>query len=200
MAAVRFTTPVATPGGPDSVFWGLSGPNTNTNVRFVGPQPVKSDVARFGIDGQTAASVVPIQIARYQILVDAQGVPNLWRSGRGGLDQAGALTLVGDPAGGWQLVARGIEDLQVRYRQAGGVFGGPTCCGSPLPVAIGVFTSLVEEVEVTLWARTLAPNLQGQTQPAGVVAAVRGSLTTVTAARAALQTLTQEPTAPLHYR
>ena len=55
-------------------------------------------------------------MARYAIALDPAGVPNLWRSGRGGLDVAGALTLPGDPAGNWQLLARGIEDLQVRYR------------------------------------------------------------------------------------
>jgi type II secretory pathway pseudopilin PulG len=188
LAAVRFTAPV----GNDSVFWGLTGPNTGTSVSFPAGQPVKSDVAfKGGIDGQTAASVVPIQIARYQILADAQGVPNLWRSGRGGLDPAGALTLVGDATGGWQLIARGIEDLQVRYRMDGAAPLGSqaaACCGSPVPVVFGTPGTVVKEVEVTLWARTMAPNLQGQTARGGVDA-IHGSLVTISTPRAALMTL-----------
>jgi hypothetical protein len=139
---------------------------------------------------------MPMQIARYAIALDAAQVPSLWRSGRGGLDAAGALTPPGDPTGDWQLIARGIEDLQVRYRHANDpAFGAANCCGVPLNVVPGNFATIVREVEVTLWARTFAPSLQGQTTGPNnnVVAAIRGSLVTVTTPRAALQALLGVP-------
>src|SRR5262245_4819683 len=180
-------------GGNDTAFWGLSGPNAANQVLF-GNQPSKSDIALKGFPtGITAGvtKVVPIQLARYAIAPDAAGVPSLWRSGRGGLNDAAARTPPGDATGQWQLIARGIEDLQVRYRtNSKGPFpADPAQYGSPEVAAPGNFDNIVQEVEVTLWARTVAPNLQGQTTQAGVNA-IHGSLRTVTSPRAALMALT----------
>ena len=186
LAAVALTLPVLN----DSVVWGMSGPNGNNNVNFTGGQPAKSGVALNHLSGM-ATKVLPIQLARYAILTDADGVPNLWRSGRGGLNDAGAPTPVGDPDGQWQLIARGIEDLQGRYGMLGtGPLGACAAggCGSPDRVVFNDASTVVKEVEVTLWARTLAPNLQGLTTKAGVDA-IHGSLVTVTTPRTALMTL-----------
>lgn len=179
--------------GTDTVFWGKWGGNLNpgdVTVLFPpGVQPAKSDIQRIGGGFPAGPSrVMAVQLARYAIQLDpANQVPSLWRSGQGGLDQAGARTAVGDPNGGWQLIARGVEDLQVRYRRAGGAFAP-----SPMVATNPDFTTLTDAVEITLWARTLAPNLQGQTMRGGI-SAVHGSLTSVTSPRAALQALHGAP-------
>jgi hypothetical protein len=95
-------------------------------------------------------------------------------------------------AGRWQLVARGIEDLQVRYRR-GGVGAWDDQPGIP---ANPNYDSIVREVRVTLSARSTAPNLTGQTIAANVALganrnAVRGTLTSTTAVRASLFYMSQ---------
>ena len=53
------------------------------------------------------------QAIRYRINIDADGVPNLERSAFGGqIDLNGNST--------WQIIARGVEDLQVEYENAAG--------------------------------------------------------------------------------
>ena len=51
------------------------------------------------------------EIARYRIAVEAEGVPNLERRRTGGVD-------VGENT--WEIIARGIEDLQVEYLNGAG--------------------------------------------------------------------------------
>jgi len=70
----------------------------------------------------TSANCVPIQIGqgevvRYRIRKDAQGVPNLYRR------SSGSWGSTANP--NWQLVARGIEDMQVEYRHLDPVTGAP---------------------------------------------------------------------------
>lgn len=48
------------------------------------------------------------EIVRYGIRVDADGVPNLYRFS--------SANLIQGTTGTWQLVAKGVEDLQVQYR------------------------------------------------------------------------------------
>jgi hypothetical protein len=93
------------------------------------------------------------------------------------------------------MLARGIEDMQVRYQiyQGGGlvwVDNAPTVN----PTAAQPFDNVVRQVEVTLWARTVGINkLAGQTRAAGNgVTAVRGSLTTTISPRAAQEALQGE--------
>jgi len=128
---------------------------------------------------------------RYQIFVDpADGVPSLFRSASGGFD--GATEDFSDPPGdAWQEVARGIEDMQIRYR----TFAG---WQNNAPVIIPPsFDNVVREVEITLWARTVGENqLQGESMAAGnQVTAVRGSLVTSVSPRAAQIALMGEPDA-----
>jgi hypothetical protein len=95
-------------------------------------------------------------------------------------------------------VARGIEDLQVRYRIGDGKCATPPCwvddLGTPADPDYG---TVVRELRVTLSARSTAPNLTGQTtavnQNIGAAArdAVRGALTSTTAVRASLFYMSQ---------
>jgi hypothetical protein len=137
------------------------------------------------------------RVARYMIAVNPDPldpVPTLWRSVTGRYDQAGVLSAT-PPGANWQMVARGIEDLQVEYLDATNVWSNraPTAvpCGTPDGCAnAAAFDALVREVRVTLSARTAAPLLQGAL-PAGGVGpnAIRGQLVNVVQPRATLWTL-----------
>jgi hypothetical protein len=145
---------------------------------------------RFGLPVANAfdeGTVTTAQAPHYQLRLDALGVPDLWRSGTGGLDINGVDN--------YQLVARGIEDLQVQYRNGTGVWtdtpGAVTCpAGGPCPPANS--NTIVREVRVTLTARALGANLQGASQPTtGAARAPRGQLTSTTSPRSALFNLSQ---------
>jgi hypothetical protein len=137
--------------------------------------------------------MLPVQITRYEIRVDADGVPNLWRSPTGNVAALGGANACGagsEFSDGWQLVAKGIEDLQVRYTMANG-----TEADTPAEVLDGNYTTLVKEVRVTLIARSDAPNLAGA--KAGTnspTAKVRGSMVSVSTPRAALFALSKAAT------
>jgi hypothetical protein len=124
-----------------------------------------------------------ISVMRYRVVVDAEGMPNLWRSAFGGSDVNGQSS--------WQLVARGIEDLQVSYLTGGGWSDTPgivTCganCAAPTDTEFG---RIVRQVRIVLTSRTAATNLQGATASA-TVSAVRGNLQSEIAPRAALMAL-----------
>jgi hypothetical protein len=130
-----------------------------------------------------------MQIARYEIRVDAQGVPNLWRSPTGGLGlgSSGNCNPEGDNNGfdDWVLVARGIEDMQVRYRTGNGWADVPEI------VVPGTANTITREVQVTLSARSLAPILQGESVSAQGQA-VRGQVTRTITPRTALLGLQEE--------
>jgi hypothetical protein len=135
-----------------------------------------------------------INIYRYEIANDpADGVPCLWRSGTGGMEPGvGGYFPAPDPRGLWQMVARGIEDLQVQYRRTGAGWGDTP--GVPAPMD---YNTIVREIRVTLSARSAAANLTGQTTAAnaaigaGAVNAVRGSITSTMAPRATLHYISQ---------
>lgn len=177
--------------------WGLAHgmAENGSTVAFTGNQPARGGLAG-GIVPATPApvSITRMQWVRYQIGADADGVPALWRSETGGLDPTNGAPVGNPPAAtaGWQIVARGIEDLQVRYRPA-----GPAAVFSPtaLVPAPGTWANITQQVEVTLWARAITPGpaAQGMTTPNGAVAARRGALTSVTSPRAALFVLGAAP-------
>ena len=139
-------------------------------------------------------TVLPVQVVRYEIRVDAQGVPNLWRSPAGN-----AIDMVGGQACGagggtlndpWQLVAKGIEDMQIKYTMADG-----TTADTPETVLDGQYGTLVKEVRVTLTSRSEAANLLGgQNGTNAPDPKVRGNLVSVTTPRAALFVLSKAPT------
>lgn len=127
---------------------------------------------------------------RYQVAIDTDGIPSLFRSTNAGFDQT-TENFTAPPSSAWQQLARGIEDMQIRYRvQAGWVDSAPTI----LPLSASPYDNVVREVEITLWARTLnVARLQGETTAAGNgVTAVRAFLTTSIAPRAAQDALQNE--------
>jgi prepilin-type N-terminal cleavage/methylation domain-containing protein len=132
------------------------------------------------------------RIVRYRIAPDPDpndAVPSLWRSESGRYTTSGiAQPEPGLGAAGpeWQLVARGIEDLQVEYLDGNGAW-----LNQP-PVSIANdWTTLVRQVRVTLSARANAPLLQGATAALGGGApnAVRGELRALATPRATFQEL-----------
>jgi type II secretory pathway pseudopilin PulG len=124
-------------------------------------------------------------VARYRIHVDADGVPNLERSATGGVDRNGRP---------WEVIARGIEDLQVEYLNGSGVWqdepGVVNCASCPSPTQAD-YDTIVQRVRIRLSARALAPNLQGETVSASGSRAVRGELISEFAPNQATITIAQ---------
>src|SRR5262249_33537964 len=144
--------------------------------------------------GTNLQLLFPVEVVHYQIFPDNNdpadpGVPCLWRSVTGGLDAAtGFASPETIPGPGWQMVARGIENLQVRYSSGIPVAGvPPTTTDEPPVVVAGNYNTLVYQVQVTLSARVTAQNLQGETIAPGLGGQrVRGELTTQISPREAL--------------
>ena len=159
----------------------------------------------------TYAFLFPVRVARYMIGFDPNDpdqVPLLWRSVTGRYAADGTVAAAPPPiptggaaTGSWQVVARGIEDMQVEYEDGLGNWSNTppaaVLCGPP--GAMGgctkqvAFDAIVRQVRVTLSARVVAQNLQGgQTAGAGSAIApdrVRGQLISVIQPRAAYTAL-----------
>lgn len=134
------------------------------------------------------------QVVRYQIAPSNDPLdpgPALWRSRSGRFSTAdGAPRIAPDgnalPAGSpWQLVARGIEDLQIEY------MGGDLLWRSRPPTSVANdWTTLVRRVRITVSARASGALLQGVTSAGGTGPdAIRGQLITVVTPRAAFNEL-----------
>ena len=179
-----------------------AGNNPNGHVVFPPGQSVLNPPG--GSFPPTLVSVV--QRVRYEIRMDAQGVPNLFRSGNGGLTpptQGQCNNDGGINGDGMQLVARGIEDMQVWYqngadvaantwRQTPGTVTCATCSLDP-PVLSGSaddWNTIIRRVRVTLSGRAVMSGVpvEGQTRPQQGTAptAIRGRLTIEVVPRAAL--------------
>ena len=140
------------------------------------------------------AFVYAARVVRYRIGPSSDPSdpnPALWRSNTGGYAADGSAVAepgeagFPDPSSPWELVARGIEDLQIEYRAGDGLWRN-----RPPQVADSVWDTLVREVRITLSARASAANLQGATAADGAdYNAVRGQLTTVVAPRSAFNEL-----------
>ena len=124
-------------------------------------------------------------VIRYRINIDAEGTPNLERSTFGGEDVGGQPS--------WQVISRGVEDLQVEYlngvdwQDTPGLITGGVSCAAPTATD---YDTLLRRVRIRLSARAMAPNLTGQSTSA-VGNAPRGQLVTDIAPRAAQSTLGQ---------
>jgi hypothetical protein len=135
------------------------------------------------------------KVVRYMIapgLDPSDTSPGLWRSETGRYTATGAAapTPVANTTN-WQIVARGIEDLQVEYLNGSGLWSNNPGVVNPCAAGgciLADYNTVVRRVRVTLSARALAPLLQGQTAPAGGAApnAVRGQLVGVFTPRAAV--------------
>ncbi len=173
-------------GGVVKKGWGHN-IHAKTKLNFpIGQQPTWSDIqAKADItDPSEPRKLLAISVYRYAIGADVDGQPGLYRTTTGGID--GATGNVDDtpPGIGWTLLARGVEDLQVQYRNGSG-----TWSDTPGTVTDGDYATLVREVRVTLSART--------TGGAGTGAdgrVIRGRMTTVVAPRATLFHLSAAPT------
>jgi hypothetical protein len=181
-------------------------PGFNRELCVDGP-PVNS-----GNSGQlatcTPASVTLAEQVRYRIRIDPADpnrVPNLERRTTAAW------------ASGFQVVARGIEDLQVQYAQMsnqpdGGCTVAAPCNNAPVvfydgepgpppvpppPGGNSDFNSIITQVTVTLRSRSTLTRAQGQITDAQGNAFLRGSLTSTGTPRAALGALTtQTPVDP----
>jgi prepilin-type N-terminal cleavage/methylation domain-containing protein len=126
-----------------------------------------------------AAAISFTEVVHYRIRNDASGVPMLQRAASTDLS-CGAFPC-------YQTVARGIEDLQVRYTNATGAITD----GAPLVVANN-WGSLVTQVQITLSSRSEARNIQGATGDA-IGNRMRGSLTWAGSPRSTLMSLALQP-------
>jgi prepilin-type N-terminal cleavage/methylation domain-containing protein len=147
--------------------------------------------------GGFQAFLYSAKVVRYMIapsLDPSDQAPSLWRSETGRYDATGTAEPV--PVAGatnWQVVARGIEDLQVEYMNGGGLWSNnpgvvPPCAGAGVGCQPADYVNVVRRVRVTLSARVTAANLQGEMNPASGTAprAVRGQLVSAFAPRAAV--------------
>jgi prepilin-type N-terminal cleavage/methylation domain-containing protein len=140
-----------------------------------------------GSDNTFPGSINLLNVVRYEVAADpTDGVPSLFRSLTGGMDAAGTYAAPPAAAGNWQIVARGIANLQVTYLPAGpppapAVDAWPTDPGvvSPDP------NTIVREVRVRLTGRTVNVSHGQSTEQ------LTAQLTSVTAPRAALFQMNQ---------
>jgi len=184
-AATGAAGTVACPGPP----LGASPPNGNLTLT-AGLAPFTAALPA-GAPATPNVFLYRARLVRYRVAPNTDPLdpsPALWRTESGRFDPAdGSVTLEPDAAGfvaggsPWQLVARGIEDLQIEY------FDGTGAWQNQPPVSIvNNWTTLVRRVRITLSARAMAANLGGEsTAGGGAPDAVRGQLSTVVTPRPA---------------
>jgi type IV pilus assembly protein PilW len=179
-------------GGPNcptyDVYWALergSGTDTDCKAGHINMPAGKSDLNPPGGKRNFEPQwVITGSIVRYRINPDADGIPNLERSELGG-----ALDTSNNSS--WQIVARGVEDLQVEYENATGPGGSLRWLDDP--GATSTANTLIRRVRVQLSARvTEGGPLAGETTAADGTTAVRGQLGVEIAPRTANATLAAE--------
>jgi prepilin-type N-terminal cleavage/methylation domain-containing protein len=188
-------------GNNAGIYWGeqpanpppspcSSGPGANGLVNFPHGQSRFANPA--GGPGFNPTRIARISVVRYRIQVEPDGTPNLWRSAYGGVDVNGQSS--------WQMVARGIENLQVTYRNAAGwqdTPGSTTCPTTPCAAVTPTdYDRIIRQVRVVVAARAMAANLQGESTSVSGGRAVRGQLQEDISPRAALIALTGRGTVP----
>lgn len=174
--------------------WGFAS-NIQAQALTFGAQPATSEVQVVpdqicgglgcAAGGPLPARIAPLDIVRYEIAIEADGTPSLFRSERGGFTAGGAYVPAPAVTGGWQLVARGIEDLQVQYQVGVAPPPPPPWPGQPGVVVANNPTTVVTRVRVTLSARSTVARIQGQGN-ANLGVAQRGQLTSVITPRSSL--------------
>jgi type IV pilus assembly protein PilW len=132
-----------------------------------------------GVGTCTVTAVAFPRLVRYRIRPDLDGVPMLERFSTDNVD------------GGFQTIARGIEDLQVQYTtlQDPGIWvdNAPLVPAPEATTPIGNWDDLTQQVRVTLTARSEARNIQGaMNDSSGANPRIRGSLTSTGTPRAIL--------------
>jgi prepilin-type N-terminal cleavage/methylation domain-containing protein len=173
--------------GAQCGFMAVARAGNSTTVTALAGQQGPGCTAPLALTAVTA--IAPVSLIRYEVAPVAgdvdpntgQPIPGLWRSATAGVG-GGAYNPVPSPAGNWQLVARGIEDMQIRYNI------GLAADWQDDPGAQGP-GALVTQVRVTLSGRTTSLKA---TSVAGVTT-LRGQLTSETTPRAALLYQTGQP-------
>jgi prepilin-type N-terminal cleavage/methylation domain-containing protein len=168
--------------------------NVATNAAPAGWQPVGGIPATI-TDPASGILLVPLDIVRYRVFDDADGVPSLWRSTTAGRSGALYENETDPPSDEWQLVARGIEDFQVRYGSVDGAGLEVEDDEPPVVAALNDYNPIVRRVRVMLQARATAANLAGSTVDPIGPDAPRGQLTTIVSPRNALLALQYSPNA-----
>jgi prepilin-type N-terminal cleavage/methylation domain-containing protein len=153
-----------------------------------GQAPLVNPTGGFG--GWQPTYMLVGQAVRYRINVGADGVHNLERSAFGGQNDLNGNST-------WEIIGRGVEDLQVQYEN-GLVSGGSAWHDTPGTIACGGtcanptaadYNTLVRRVRIRLSARaTGGGRFQGESTSA-VGTAIRGQLVNEIAPRAAQATL-----------
>jgi prepilin-type N-terminal cleavage/methylation domain-containing protein len=189
---VQTAAPVTS--APSACDLGSGGGDSSVNGNVALGLPVAPWTPRNAFSNNNSMFMYAARIVRYSIgpsTDPTDDAPALWRSETGRYGSDGSPRLepgeAGFPSPGspWQLVARGIEDLQVEYRGGDGVWRN-----QPPDITLNDWSGLVREVRITLSALATAPNLQGQVTAGGTGPdAPRGQLTTVVAPRATLNEL-----------
>jgi prepilin-type N-terminal cleavage/methylation domain-containing protein len=203
--------------------WGLAheihgGPNGNGDTNFPpGQQPPESQITSVATlesyNGADPVAMSPLQLVRYEIAMDppgsttATGSPALYRSASGGRNVGDGtyhapITVADVAAGNWQVLARGVEDLQVQYRNGAANWsddpGAVGCAGTCTTPSAAEYNTAVREVRVTMTVRAEGQNLQGQSTSSAAgtgsrANAVRGDVTTVTSVKALQTYLAEAP-------
>ncbi len=161
-----------------------------TTITLAGTQPA-------GVVAPTAPTdtnaVQLAKLVRYQIATPAapDNIPSLYRSEVGGLSAGGVLQAPLSGAGGWQAVARGIENFQVQYRTDAIATWQD---GAPAVTAATVNT-IIKEVRVTLFGRGIKTGLQGQMAGPTGAPTLRAQLVSIGTPRAALFGILTQPVA-----
>jgi prepilin-type N-terminal cleavage/methylation domain-containing protein len=132
--------------------------------------------------------IISGETVRYRIRYDSAGVPNLERFS----SALASNFLGGRPV--FQVIARGIDDLQVQYTAACSPPTFPCVTTNNAPVVdrwTPDYSTLIQSVTVTLSARSEVQNVTGLTKSAaaGQPNALRGSLTSTGSPRATLTML-----------
>jgi prepilin-type N-terminal cleavage/methylation domain-containing protein len=128
-----------------------------------------------------AVQVLMAEVIRYRIRPGADGVPNLER-----FSSATNSNFIAGGIQQFEILARGIDDLQVRYTNA----NNATTDDAPVVDQNQLdYGSVIHRVAVTLSSRSEARNVQGMTTAASGPTAIRGTLTSEGTPRAALVTL-----------
>jgi hypothetical protein len=130
-----------------------------------------------------AYAVLPVTRVRYQVRNDADGMPVLQR-------------VVGtEAAARTDVVAWGIEDMQVTYLPASDLGNDTKFVHTVTPVEPAKYETLTMEVEVRLWSRTQHGNIAGASATTAADAAVRGQLVSRVAPRSVLYAISSDPAA-----
>jgi prepilin-type N-terminal cleavage/methylation domain-containing protein len=130
-------------------------------------------------------------LVRYRIRNDAAGVPVLQRFSS---DNKSAFSGGAIADAGYQTIARGIEDLQIQYHKVGDA--ATTWTDVPTAVVTNTYTTLTNEVAVTLVARSEARQIQGARTSTSGKTNIRGTLTSTGTPRSILLHLSNAPSSP----